>query len=178
MGSKATGLQLRGETELGLPARLHPYQWEGVAFLYGSDAALLADEMGLGKTAQAAVALSLLLNDTGGVQRVLVVAPASLVTNWMAELEKWAPSATVRRVRGGAQQREAFYQLPIPVLVASYEQIRHDGLDRIAADTFDLVIADEAQRIKSRDSATALACRLLPRDACMGIDRDSARERS
>ena len=163
MGPEATGLQVRAETELRLPARLHPYQWDGIAFLYASGAALLADEMGLGKTVQAAVALSLLLNETGGVGRVLIVTPASLTTNWMVELEKWAPAVAVRRVQGGARQREAFYLLPIPVLVASYEQIRHDGLDRIPAGTFDLVIVDEAQRIKNRDSASALACRLLPR---------------
>ena len=44
---------------LSLPAPLRPYQWEGVTFLFRSDAALLADEMGLGKTVQAAVALTL-----------------------------------------------------------------------------------------------------------------------
>ena len=47
--------------------------------------------------------------------------------------------------------------------MSSYEQIRSDGLDRIPSDAFDLVILDEAQRIKNRNSATALACRLLPR---------------
>ena len=131
--------------------------------MYRSAAALLADEMGLGKTVQASVALSLLLDETDRVRRALIVAPASLTTNWMEELERWAPSAAVRRIRGVAREREAFYLLPVPVLVASYEQIRHDGLDRIPAGAFDLVIADEAQRIKNRDSATALACRLLPR---------------
>ena len=64
---------------------------------------------------------------------------------------------------GAVRDREAFYLLPVPVLVGSYEQIRQDGLDRIPANTFDLVILDEAQRIKNRDSATSLACRLLPR---------------
>ena len=75
----------------------------------------------------------------------------------------WAPSLTIRRVQGGKHDREAFYLLPIPVLVCSYEQIRQDGFDRIPSNTFDVVILDEAQRIKNCDSATALACRLLPR---------------
>ena len=157
--------QLRrlSETQLNVPATLHDYQWEGVAFLYRSCSALLADEMGLGKTVQTAVALALLLNQQSDVHRALIVVPASLTTNWMTELSTWAPSVTVRRVQGTAQAREAFYLLPIPVLVSSYEQIRYDGLDRIPSDTFDLVILDEAQRIKNRNSSTALACRLLPR---------------
>lgn len=159
----ASELRRLAEEQFGVPARLHDYQWEGVAFLYHSSAALLADEMGLGKTVQTATALALLLNGRNEIRRVLIVAPASLTTNWMAELETWAPSLTVRRVQGAVRDREAFYLLPIPVLVSSYEQIRQDGLDRIPSDAFDLVVLDEAQRIKNRDSTTALACRLLPR---------------
>lgn len=158
-------LELRGRAEdmLGVPRKLHDYQWEGVAFLYRSRSALLADEMGLGKTVQASVALALLLSTQNELSRALIVAPAALTANWMSELETWAPSLTVRRVQGNSQDRGAFYLLPIPVLVCSYEQIRQDGLDRIPSDSFDVVILDEAQRIKNRYSATALACRLLPR---------------
>ena len=151
------------ETALKIPHRLHDYQWEGVSFLYRSQAALLADEMGLGKTVQTAIALALLLNGTNEISRILIVTPASLTLNWIDELAKWAPSVIVGRVQGSARDREAWYLLPIPVLVCSYEQIRADGLDRISSNTFDLVILDEAQRIKNRNSTTALACRLLPR---------------
>ena len=157
--------QLRrlAETQLNVPAMLHDYQWEGVAFLFKSDSALLADEMGLGKTVQAAVALALLLNSQSEINRVLIVAPASLTTNWMAELKAWVPSVTVRRVNGNEQDRRAHFLLPIPVLVSSYEQIRIDAITNIPANTFDLVILDEAQRIKNRHSTTALACRILSR---------------
>ncbi len=157
--------QLRhlAESELYVPAPLHEYQWEGVSFLFKSHSALLADEMGLGKTVQTAVALGLLLNGRSNVSRVLIVAPASLTMNWVSELSIWAPSLTVRRVQGSASNREAYYLLPIPVLVSSYEQIRQDGLDRIPMNTFDLVVLDEAQRIKNSNSTTALACRILQR---------------
>ncbi|EQD53221.1 Non-specific serine/threonine protein kinase [mine drainage metagenome] len=157
--------QLRhlAERQLGVPSTLHRYQWDGVAFLYRSRAALLADEMGLGKTVQTAVALALLLQARNGISRALIVAPASLTVNWMQELATWAPSITALRVLGDARAREAYYLLPIPVLVASYEQIRFDALDRIPANAFDVVVLDEAQRIKNRQSATAVACRLLPR---------------
>lgn len=158
-----TELRRIAEKTLRVPQMLHGYQWEGVAFLYRSRVALLADEMGLGKTVQTAVALALLLHGQNEVRRAVIVTPASLTMNWLQELATWAPSLTVRRVQGDARAREAYYLLPIPVLVASYEQIRFDGLDRVPLDAFDLVILDEAQRIKNRDSATAFACRLLPR---------------
>jgi len=148
--------------EPDLPAPLRAYQWAGVSFLFRSEGALLADEMGLGKTVQAAVALALALR-TPDISRALVVAPASLTLNWERELSRWAPRLTVRRVVGGDNERASAYQLPIPVLVASYEQIRVDALDRIPHGTFDLVLLDEAQRIKNRDSRTAFACRLLSR---------------
>ena len=156
-------LRSLAESQLSVPKKLHDYQWEGVAFLYRSSAALLADEMGLGKTVQTAVALGLLVNGNNNINRALIVAPASLTANWMMELSTWSPSLATRLVRGPAKAREAFYLLPIPVLVTSYEQIRHDALDRIPSGTFDLVVLDEAQRIKNRNSATALGCRILPK---------------
>ena len=154
-------VQRRASALLTLPSPLHEYQWEGVAFLCRNRAALLADEMGLGKTVQTAVALALMLSSGEGLRRALVVCPASLTSNWKSEMETWAPSLTVRRLAGDARNREALYLLPVPVLVGSYEQVRQDALDRIPTTCFDVVILDEAQRIKNRHSRTALACRLL-----------------
>lgn len=156
-------LRLAAQHELGVAARLHDYQWEGVAFLCNSTSALLADDMGLGKTVQTVVAASLLLRRDPRVSRALVVAPASLVPNWAFEFRTWAPSIMVECLRGDLRDREALYLLPLPVLVASYEQIRTDSLDQIASGTFDIVVLDEAQRIKNRHSLTSLACKLLPR---------------
>lgn len=156
-------LRVRASNNLSLPATLHDYQWDGIAFLCRRRSALLADEMGLGKTVQATVALALVLSGDSDMNRALIVAPASLVANWISELERWAPPLAVRQVQGNARTREALYWLPIPVLVGSYEHIRRDGLDRIPDNCFDIVILDEAQRIKNQHSSTALACRLLPR---------------
>jgi len=141
---------------------LRPYQREGVSFLFRARSALLADEMGLGKTVQAIFALRLLLRQPN-VNRALVVVPASLAINWERELERWAPEVAVRRLVGTQSEREAYYYLPVPVLIATYEQISVDALDRVPDKCFDLVILDEAQRIKNYTSRTALACRLLPR---------------
>ena len=148
---------------VSIPSDLHEYQWQGVSFLYNSPAALLADEMGLGKTIQTIIALTLLLKSENEVQRALIVAPASLTINWLEEIEKWSPSIAARLIQGSQKSREPLYLLPIPVLIGSYEQIRMDALDRIPSGTFDIVILDEAQRIKNKNSTTSLACRILPR---------------
>ena len=148
--------------ELGLPSALRPYQWEGVGFLVRNEAALLADEMGLGKTVQAIVALRILFrNSVSG--RVLIITPNALAYNWQRECAKWAPDLVVRRVMGTAEDRLATYQLPVQVLIATYEQVRADALDMDTDIHFEAVVLDEAQRIKNRHSLAALACRLLRR---------------
>lgn len=147
---------------LGLHSPLRDYQWEGVSFLAQNEAALLADEMGLGKTVQTAVALQILLNSPN-CDRALIVTPASLCLNWERELAKWAPNLYCRRVLGAKEDRLAFYRLPIPLLIASYEQIRADAGSLHPCVRFDVVVLDEAQRIKNSSSSTFLSCKLLPR---------------
>lgn len=151
------------EKGLNLPKPLRPYQWQGINFLLNQGSGLLADEMGLGKTVQAAVALSLLLPSCER-GRALVVVPASLRLNWERELSSWAPNLSVRRLQGDAEDRFALYRLPINTLIGSYEQVRDDALVLSSEVRFDVVILDEAQRIKNVDSDTALACRILQRD--------------
>ena len=118
--------------------------------------------MGLGKTVQAAVALRLVLT-LPDCNRALIVTPASLTLNWERELSRWAPSVVARRVEGLADDRAALYRLPIAILIASYEQIRIDAIAIAQSAPIDLVLLDEAQRIKNADSVTSLACRMLPR---------------
>ena len=158
-----------------LDEALRPYQREGVSFLFRNSAALLADEMGLGKTVQAISALRLLLRKPD-IDRALIVVPASLGLNWQRELERWAPELVVRRLIGSREDRLAYYELPIAVLIATYEQVSVDALDRVPDGAFDIVILDEAQRIKNYSSRTAFACRLLPRDIAWGADWDADRK--
>ena len=142
---------------------LRPYQWKGVHFLVRQNSCLLADEMGLGKTVQVAVALSLLIPKSK-FGRVLIVVPAALRINWEKEIDKWAPKLSVRRLQGDTQERFANYNLPINVLIASYEQIRQDALSLSNVVRFDVVVLDEAQKVKNVHSETSLAVRILQRD--------------
>ena len=91
------------------------------------------------------------------------MAPSSLRLNWEDEIHRWAPNTVVRRVTGNEADRLATYMLPIPVLIASYEQIRQDSVKMRSDQVFDLVILDEAQRIKNAGSSLSLACKILPR---------------
>lgn len=150
------------------PDGLRRYQRQGIRFLEERSAALLADEMGLGKTVQAIVALTTALARTES-QRALIVAPASLRLNWLKEFRTWAPELTVRVVQGTAQDRRAYYLLPIPVLITSYDQLRTDVHSLPAGLRFGITLLDEAQRIKNADSSTALGVRLLPRDRAWAL---------
>lgn len=145
-----------------MTSQLRSYQLDGVSFLANSPSALLADQMGLGKTVQACTALRVVHGRTPGA-RSLVVAPASLLRNWEEELGRWAPEFVIRRLNGSVADRRALLMLPIAILLASYEQIRIDAELIGRARPFDVVLLDEAQRVKNSSSAAALACRTIPR---------------
>lgn len=153
---------------LNLPYQLRPYQWEGIRFLVENESILLADEMGLGKTVQVAVSLEILWRKLQ-LNRALIVVPASLKLNWETEVRRWAPSLSVQTVRGDAADRLVYYQLPINVLIASYEEIRLDIMKFATNTYFDVVVLDEAQRIKNLHSKSSLACRLLSRNCSWAL---------
>ena len=152
---------------LDLPAEPYPYQREGVAFLFGAQFAVLADEMGLGKTAQAILTIRLLLR-SGEVRNVLVVCPKPLLTNWKREFEFWAPEISVLAIDGSPARRKWVWQHDFPVRLANYELLSRDREyfdDPWSQEgpMFDLVVLDEAQRIKTQSNATSQAARAIPR---------------
>lgn len=139
----------------GLRRRLYPYQVDGVAFLASRGRALLADEMGLGKTAQAIAAMAVLVR-RGEVRRTLVVCPASLKHQWLREIRDFTGLAEgdVAVVGGAREARRAAYAEAPPVLVTSYELARAD--ERELADLApDLLVLDEAQRLKNWRTRTS-----------------------
>ncbi len=178
---------LLAERSMGFPFEPFPFQMQGIAFLYPRHAAVLADEMGLGKTMQAITAIRLLLR-CGEVRRVLLICPKPLVTNWQREFALWAPELPVMAIEGGQARRRWQWQLPdVPVRIANYELVVRDrGIlagaegatgpawaggaqpgaghaDPAASPQFDLVVLDEAQRIKNRSSTTSQVTRSIAR---------------
>jgi SNF2 family DNA or RNA helicase len=155
---------LLDDPRLWLPAEPFGFQLEGIQFLTSRWAALLADEMGLGKTMQAIVAVRLLLR-AGQIRCCLVVCPKPLVTNWLREFDRWAEEIPVAALDGDAWiRRHRWLHDPRPVKLASYESLlRDEELLAKGCLRFDLVVLDEAQRIKNRDSKTASAVRRLKR---------------
>jgi SNF2 family DNA or RNA helicase len=140
-----------------------PFQFDGVAYLYPRNEAVLADEMGLGKTMQAIVAMRLLAHE-GRVRRALVACPKPLVTNWRRELAEWAPELPVTIVEGSQSHRDWLWENATEgVLVANYEMLVRDRERAAAGAPFDLMVVDEAQRIKNGASATHEAVCSVPR---------------
>ncbi|MFM8188559.1 MAG: DEAD/DEAH box helicase [Pirellula sp.] len=150
--------------KLTFPFQPFPYQMDGIAFLYSRSSAILADEMGLGKTMQAITAIRMLLL-SGEIRNTLLVCPKPLVTNWMREFRQWAPEIPIAVIQGDSSKRAWVWSNPqAPVKIANYELMLKDSA--IIDDEslyFDLVLLDEAQRIKNRNSTTSEIVRSIPR---------------
>lgn len=155
---------LVGSGQLNFPFEPFPYQLDGMAFMFPRYACVLADEMGLGKTMQAISTIRLLLC-SGEVRSVLLVCPKPLVTNWLREFSVWAPEIPIAAIEGNAAKREFSWNSPqIPVKIANYELLMRDESIVNGGDLhFDLVVLDEAQRIKNRSSTTSQIVRSIPR---------------
>jgi SNF2 family DNA or RNA helicase len=155
---------LIGTKTVEVPFQPFPYQLEGIAFLMPRHSALLADEMGLGKTAQAILAIRLLIQ-AGMVRRVLIVCPKPLVYNWGRELKLWAADLPYEVFAGDLQLRRATWHISnCPVKLINYELLTRDAeFLNDARASYDLVVLDEAQRIKNHDSKTAEVVRSIKR---------------
>ncbi|MEZ5452835.1 MAG: DEAD/DEAH box helicase [Thiothrix sp.] len=139
----------------GIKAKLYPYQVEGVAFLAANGRALLADDMGLGKTLQAIAAASWLYRNAQA-KKVLVVCPASLKQQWAREIEKFA-GHPVQVVQGGPEARGVQYRRGDGFYILNYELVLRDLSVINSVLSPDLLILDEAQRIKNWQTKIAMA---------------------
>src|SRR5262245_6599176 len=137
---------------------LFPYQRDGVRRFFAAGRLLLADDMGLGKTAQA-IAIVHVLVALGLVRQGIVVVPASLRSPWAAEWRRFSDIQPVI-VEGAAARRRAVYARGSGIAIISYEQMRRD-VRVLAGLALDLVVLDEAQRIKNAESQTARAVQQL-----------------
>ncbi|WP_195922686.1 DEAD/DEAH box helicase [Lactobacillus crispatus] len=145
---------------------LRPYQKIGfnwlstiVNYKFGG---LLADEMGLGKTLQI---ITLLLARKEKMQNQLpslIVAPASVIYNWQAEVKKFAPSLNVALLDGTKKERERLLldAKKYDLLISSYQSLNRD-LEAYQNLTFDVEVIDEAQNIKNQQSVTAKTVKVI-----------------
>ncbi len=141
-----------------LAVELLPYQLDGIAFAAGAGRAILADEMGLGKTMQG-IGVAELLRREAGIERVLVVCPASLKSQWRREIER-ASGASCQLVLGASRERVVQYGSGCFFTLVNYEQVLRDA-DAIEAARFDLVVLDEAHRIKNWEAKTSRVVKAL-----------------
>lgn len=141
-----------------LKTTLLPYQMRGALFAACRGRVVLADDMGLGKTVQALAATEL-LRRRKGIERVLVIAPASVKYQWKTEIEKFTelPSQVID---GLLPARRALYASPAFFTLTSYELVLKD-VRYMHELRPDLIILDEAQRIRNWTTATARTIKQL-----------------
>ena len=143
--------------ELIMPFEPFGYQYEGIAWMFARHSALLADEMGLGKTMQTITGIRLLLR-SGQINRILLICPKPLIPNWQREFRTWAEELPIVTIEGSGARRRMLWTMPgVPILITNYESMTRDLAEFSEEEQpkFDLLILDEAQRIKNRDSRTA-----------------------
>jgi ERCC4-related helicase len=145
-----------------LKAPLYPYQAEGALFAVRAGRALIGDDMGLGKTIQAIAATEILAQHFG-VSKVLVICPTSLKYQWQSEIMRFSGRQgenAARVINGGRAQRQKDYALDDFCKITNYEKLKPD-LDLIAAWAPELVIVDEAQRVKNWNTIAARALKRI-----------------
>ena len=152
------------KTPKTITATLRHYQEDGLAWLAWLEAnelgGILADDMGLGKTAQA---LAIIAHDLAGRKKpkapTLVVAPTSVVSNWLREAEQFAPKLRVVLHHGSGREDPSDYIGSADVVVTSYGVMRRD--EPLREIEWHRVVLDEAQAIKNPTTATTKAARKL-----------------
>ncbi|RDY04883.1 Protein CHROMATIN REMODELING 25, partial [Mucuna pruriens] len=163
---------------------LRPHQREGVQFMFNCVSGLctspnihgciLADDMGLGKTLQSITLLYTLIcqgfHGKPMVRKAIIVTPTSLVSNWEAEIRKWVGErihlvalceSTRQDVVSGIDNFTS-PQSNLQVLIVSYETFRMHSSKFSSSDSCDLLICDEAHRLKNDQTITNRALAALP----------------
>lgn len=146
---------------------LHPYQAEGVRFAFSEGRTINADEMGLGKTVQA-IATAELLKREHLVESVIIICPTSLKYQWQSEIKRFTDSS-VMVVEGNVIKRreqfdapEAFYK------ICSFHSMSNT-IKSGYVPTADMIIYDELQRLKNRDTQMGRQLRKLEPQYVMAL---------
>jgi superfamily II DNA or RNA helicase len=141
-----------------LKTPLYPYQREGALFAVTAGRCLIGDDMGLGKTVQALAAVELMV-ELFGIRKVLIVSPTSLKYQWKDEIGRFT-EREAEVIEGLNHQRKSLYENGAFYKLVNYELVHRD-LERIQGWGPDLIILDEAQRIKNWQTRTARTVKQL-----------------
>jgi superfamily II DNA or RNA helicase len=141
-----------------LKTELLPYQMDGIAFATGRGRAVIADDMGLGKTIQG-IGVSELLAQDADIKKVLIITPASLKSQWRAEIMRFT-DRTSQLILGSGRERAEQYHNDCFYTICNYEQVLKD-INIIEKVKWDLIILDEGQRIKNWESKTSQTIKAL-----------------
>lgn len=168
-GLKTKLKKILGDKEIDLPkglkASLRQYQHRGYNWLYKNAqlglGSLLADDMGLGKTIQVITAL-LRFKEEGKLKKApaLVIVPTTLLSNWKAEIEKFAPELKAFIYHGTG--RKAVFNA-YEIIITTYGIARTENL-KISKQKWYCIIIDEAQNIKNTETAQTKAVKKIKAD--------------
>lgn len=146
--------------------KLQPYEFQqqGISFLTHVGSGIIGDDMGLGKTVQTMGAAHMLWKQ-GKVKKVLVICPSSLKYQWSSEIEKFLGHTNiVIDGKNAKEKKKAFLKFVNSDYlfgIANYELVRTMA-DLMKDYHYDVIIADEAHRLKNRESITYKAVKALP----------------
>jgi superfamily II DNA or RNA helicase len=160
-----------------LKGSLRPYQKAGVEWLHLLSGlglgACLADDMGLGKTIQVLSLLLIQKRTRAAHKPSLLVAPASLLANWAAEIERFAPGLNVRVVHPSAMSAEDLNQMTgeglsgLDLVITSYGSLLR--LPVLGETAWRFVVLDEAQAIKNPNAKQTRAAKALQAEARIAL---------
>lgn len=162
-----------------LSKKLREHQREGVKFLYecvmglrnfNGQGAILADEMGLGKTLQTIALLWTLLKQSpygdGStvIKKALIVCPATLINNWRKEIRKWLGLDRIGVLVADAKTRISHFThgKSYSIMIISYERLRTIQAELAKGQGVDIIVADEAHRLKTAKNKSLQAINSLP----------------
>lgn len=153
----------------GILATLYPYQldgWRWLSFLISEGlGGVLADEMGLGKTLQVIAAICDLQEKIGAT---LIVAPGSILENWIREFSRFAPHLTVLKHHGATRTGRPQFLKDFDVVITSYDNVVRDNSLLLMVE-WGLIVLDEAQFIKNPDTQRSKSVKRLRRRVGFGV---------
>ncbi|KAL8783429.1 MAG: hypothetical protein Q9213_004629 [Squamulea squamosa] len=162
-----------------LSKKLREHQREGVKFMYecvmglrdfNGHGAILADEMGLGKTLQTITLLWTLLKQSpyqsgsSVIKKALIVCPATLINNWRKEIRKWLGLDRIGVLVADAKTRISHFThgKTYSVMIVSYERLRTIQAELAKGQGVDIIVADEAHRLKTIKNKSLQAIKAFP----------------